>query len=221
MFKQTVPVRSTRLQVRTEDFQNTEPLFSISCVTFIFQKGKEAYTCPAARTLPSVEKVQQSPLFRGATCTGYSSSILQNLTILRGKDNTGSYQSGFLTVLGVFCALHRGDGAERLLCQGRKAGGAAAPCPHSLVVGQAGHVQPVVAEAHRAHPAVVGTAREDWRGRGEQVPADRWTEPRSGTRPQPGQQSSGTHKQTALDQFTTDSAVGTELPRACQPCSTT
>lgn len=37
---------------------------------------------PAARTLPSVEKVQQSPLFRGATCTGYSSSILQNLTIL-------------------------------------------------------------------------------------------------------------------------------------------
>lgn len=55
---------------------------------------------------------------------------------------------------------------------GRSTGGPS-PCPHSLVVGQAGHVQPVVAEAHGAHPAVVGTAREDGRGRGEQVPVDR------------------------------------------------
>lgn len=59
---------------------------------------------------------------------------------------------------------------------GQKAGGAAAPCPHSLVISQAGHVQPVVAEAHRAHPAVVGAAREDRRGRGEQVPVDRQTD---------------------------------------------
>lgn len=44
------------------------------------------FTYPAARTLPSVEKAQQSPLFKGATCTGYSSSILQNLTILERKN---------------------------------------------------------------------------------------------------------------------------------------
>lgn len=71
----------------------------------------------------------------------------------------------------------------------------AALSPHSLVIGQAGHVQPVVAEAHGAHPAVVGAAREDRRGRGEQVPVD--TEGHAqGHGHAWGQQSSRTNKQT-------------------------
>lgn len=49
------------------------------------KKKQERRTYPAAKTLPSVEKAQQRPLLKGATCTGQSSSILQNLTILEGK----------------------------------------------------------------------------------------------------------------------------------------
>lgn len=93
MFKQIVPEikQSQKHQVASHSCRFLEHLaivFNLLCYLNILGRKKKVYTCPAARTLPSVEKVQQSPLFRGATCTGYSSSILQNLTILKREEQS-------------------------------------------------------------------------------------------------------------------------------------
>lgn len=74
--------------------------------------NQPTYTCPAARTLPSVEKVQQSPLFKGATCTGYSSSILQNLTILKSKEK--SYQRRHFILHGILSSAAQASSQAEL-----------------------------------------------------------------------------------------------------------
>lgn len=186
-------------------FRTLSHCFQSLVLPLYFRKEKEVCTCPAARTLPSVEKVQQSPLFRGATCTGYSSSILQNLTILRGKHNIGSYQSRFLSVLGAFCMLHK-----QLVWSIAQAPGAQAASWE--VPGRAGRQQQ---EGQQPRPTLTcrrpgwpRAARRGWSTRS--APSGRWRRPRrwawAGGTGACGQRhslsqgsSSGTHKQAVSD----------------------
>lgn len=87
-------IRSTHLTLKSKKNSKTRQLTRVCLEIYrnthrdvSLQKKKEQERCtyPAAKTLPSVEKAQQRPLLKGATCTGQSSSILQNRTILEGK----------------------------------------------------------------------------------------------------------------------------------------
>lgn len=113
---------------------------------------------------------------------------------------------------------HHGDSADRLLCQGRRQEGQQPRAHTHLSSARLATCSPSwLKHTERTQRSLAPPAKIGVGGGNRCLWTDRQTDRlRDRTRPQPGQQSSGTPKQAGLDQFTADSAVGTELPCAPQ-----